>query len=73
MILVRHFFNVSNIYYYISLWLRNVIFNVVYLAISVAFYLLADFGFEMRIDQATLMINHLDIDTNLNSSKAFYS
>lgn len=43
--------NKQGVWWYVILWLRNIIQQVMYLTITGAFLYLADFGYEKRTDQ----------------------
>ena len=46
--LLEFYFDLNIMHYYVSGWLYNIIYPAVYLAVTVSFYLLADFDFEPR-------------------------
>ena len=43
-----YYFKINKVYYYLSAWLNNIIYFMVYLVVTGVFYILADFGFEAR-------------------------
>ena len=50
--ILSYYIVISKIYFYLTAWFSIVMYPPVYLAVTGAFYFLADFGLETRIDQA---------------------
>ena len=46
--IIGQYVHIPKIYYYASAWMNDLIYQTIYLMVTGAFYLLADFGFETR-------------------------
>ena len=55
-------------YILISAWLNTIIYRVVYLTLTAAFYFLADFGYEQRCNHARTASNKEGFYTVINNS-----
>lgn len=50
--LTNYYYDVDDIYYYLTIWLDIVLYPAVYLTVTGVFYFLADFRFEDRTNQS---------------------
>ena len=57
-------------YLFISGWLYSVMGHALYLSLALAFFYLADFGFESRTYRVRPADSQAALDTNLNSSNS---
>ena len=73
MSIVGFFINVGMIYYYVSVWLYLIINYSVHLVVTVVFYYLADFGFEVRTYQVKPEGKQQGFENKLIMSKALNS
>ena len=72
--ILRFYYKIPMIYYYISGWFNNIIYPTLNLTLTAAFFYLADFGFENRANQDLRPSEEQNFnEMNLNISRAFNS
>ena len=71
--IVKQYIEVANIYHTLSFFLYLIMYFAIYLAVTVAFYFLADFSFEKRSNWVRPEDHPVQLDTNLNNTKAVTS
>ena len=69
-IVSSYYIKINKIYNYLQGWTNLIVYRAIYLTLTVAFYYLADFGFEARTNPVRFADHQEGFSTNLNQSKA---
>ena len=72
-IILRYFIELNKIYYYTAVWLNNIMFEVLYLLVTLAFLFLSDLGYEARTARVRPETTQRSVNHNINISTAKHS